>query len=69
MTATGLIPSSAMNASLFTTQELNEARGWISDCEWRDLDDVDELTDAEVAAGVARHYEGGWCQFRSDALL
>ena len=38
-----------------------EARGWIADC----FDDVDvaELTDAEVRAGIQRHYEGGWAAF------
>lgn len=45
--------------------ELAEARSWIGDCEWRDLEpeDVAELTDAEIMRGVARHYDGGLAAF------
>jgi hypothetical protein len=52
---------------------LSEARRWIADCAWADLgpDAIDEITDAEVLAGVERHYDGGWSAFLADiaALL
>lgn len=44
------------------TQELAaEARDWIGDCQWEDLDadDVADLTDAQALSGVKRLYEGG----------
>lgn len=52
-----------------TPEQITEARGWISDCSWSDLEDVDELSDHEVVAGVVAHYDGGWNQFLSDSLL
>jgi hypothetical protein len=44
---------------------IRAARGWIADCAWADLGegDVAELSDAQVIAGVSRHYEGGWAAF------
>jgi hypothetical protein len=48
---------------------LSAARSWIADCEWADLyeaEDVADLTDAQVAAGIELHYAGGWAQFRRD---
>lgn len=36
-------------------------REWVADCVWRDLmaEDVASLTDAEIVAGVQKHYAGG----------
>lgn len=48
---------------------LVEARGWISDCEWGDDVDPDDLDDDEVRAGVERHYDGGWDAFVADAVI
>jgi hypothetical protein len=48
---------------------LTAARGWIADCAWGDLsetDDVADLTDLQVVAGIEQHYDGGWAQFRRD---
>lgn len=44
-----------------TGDALREARGWVADFVWADLDDesFDELTDAEITRGIARHYDGG----------
>ena len=58
------------NPSLYTSEELASMRGWISDCNWSDLgsDDLDELTDAQVVAGVSRHYDGGLGAFLLDAI-
>lgn len=50
----------------FTSDEIEQAHAWIADCEWSDLDADDELSDAEVVRGVARHYDGGWEQFLAD---
>jgi len=38
-----------------------EARGWIGDCQWADLEDgdVEDLTDAQALSGIARKYQGG----------
>ena len=41
---------------------LAAARRWISDCSWDDLDHdaIEDLTGAEVLAGIERHFDGGW---------
>jgi hypothetical protein len=52
--------------SSMTPEQLAEARGWISDCEWADDIDTDTLTDRQVERGIARHYDGGIAQFNSD---
>jgi hypothetical protein len=41
-------------------------RGWVSDCQWDDDVDADDLTDAEVVSGVQRHYDGGVAGFLGD---
>lgn len=48
-----------------TPGQLDEMRAWIDMCEWPDLDpgDVDQLTDAEVFAGVRFHYVNGVAGF------
>ena len=51
-----------------TPNQLLEARSWIKDCcPWRDLNEleVDGLTDDEVTAGIARHFEGGISEFKN----
>ncbi|MEH1995900.1 peptide ABC transporter substrate-binding protein [Nostoc sp.] len=51
-----------------TPNQLLEARSWIKDCcPWGDLDEeeVDGLTDDEVTAGIARHFEGGVSKFKN----
>ncbi|MBN3957494.1 peptide ABC transporter substrate-binding protein [Nostoc sp. NMS8] len=51
-----------------TPNQLLEARNWIRDCcPWGDLyeEEVDQLTDDEVTAGIARHYEGGISEFKN----
>lgn len=46
------------------TRVYAEAYAWIMDCEWADGPfDPDELTFAQVKAGINRHYEGGWNEF------
>jgi len=48
--------------------DIQEARLWIADCVWGDLEDdeIDSLTASEVLRGISRHYEGGWAQFLAD---
>ena len=45
-----------------------EARVWIGECVWGDLEpeDIASLSDAQIHAGINRHYAGGWAQFVSD---
>ena len=47
---------------------LEQARVWISECVWADVDgpDIPRLSDRQVYAGINRHYAGGWAQFVSD---
>jgi hypothetical protein len=48
---------------------IREARGWIADCQWGDIgpDDVADLSDDEVIAGVNKFFEGGWAEFARNA--
>lgn len=48
---------------------ITEARGWISDCYWADVDDAGDLTDDEVFRGIGRRYQGGWRGFLADGLI
>ena len=47
---------------------LEQARVWISECVWADVDgpDIPRLSDRQVYAGINRHYAGGWAQFVKD---
>ena len=47
---------------------LEQARVWVSECVWADVDgpDIPRLSDRQVYAGINRHYAGGWAQFVSD---
>ena len=47
---------------------ITEARGWLSDCSWDDMepDEIDELSTATVQRAIARHYSGGIGQFVAD---
>lgn len=59
-------------AQIFATPEqLKEARNWVADCVWGDLDadDVAALPERAIIAGVNHHYEGGWRQFVADNFL
>lgn len=49
-----------------TQLQLAEARDWVLDCDFPDVDGPDELgelSDAELVDGVDRHYQGGWPAF------
>jgi hypothetical protein len=49
---------------------IDEAREWVKDCSWADIEeeeDVDDMSDDEIRAGVNRYYAGGWDQFVADA--
>lgn len=54
-----------IDMSTVTMSQLKEARDWILDCVWADLNesDVAELTGEQIVKGIQRHYEGGWSAF------
>lgn len=47
----------------FASEQVAEARSWAADCGWRDQEYLDDYSDEEIVAGVARHYDGGWSGF------
>lgn len=50
-----------------TAAELLHARDWIMDCTWGDIDsdeDIEQMTDAEIQRGIARHFSGGIAAFK-----
>lgn len=51
-----------------TSVQITEARNWLADCVWADMDadDFAELTDAQILRGVERHYDGGVNAFLLD---
>ncbi len=50
---------------------VREARDWAKDCIWADVEpeDIDQLSDEEVLACVADHYEGGLRQLAINAMI
>ena len=58
-----------MNQLHITDAEIEEARSWISECEWSDVDDVDDLSVSEILRGIANNYDGGWAGFLADGVL
>lgn len=48
-----------------TGELLREARGWVADCMWADLEpeDIAAMPAARVTRGIARHYDGGLAEF------
>lgn len=51
-----------------TGELVTEARGWLSDCSWDDMDpdEIDELSSTQVQRAIAQHYDGGIGQFVAD---
>lgn len=64
-----------MSMKVFTAAEfeaqLAEARDWIADCGWRDLEpeEVAELSPEQIMGGVNRHYVGGWASFVTEMAV
>lgn len=52
-----------------TEKQLSEARDWIKDCIWGDLDqdDVDDLSNEQIIKGIQDNYNGGLKQFVLDS--
>lgn len=50
-------------------EQIEDMRGWLADCSWRDLgvEEVAQLSDEQVVGGVRRHYVGGVEQFLVDS--
>lgn len=43
---------------------ISAARSWAADCDWaEEAEDIADMTDLQVVAGVQAHYEGGWAAF------
>ncbi len=50
----------------YTPDEIiEEARNWLADCQWADMDveDFEALTGQQIVIATHRHYEGGWNAF------
>jgi hypothetical protein len=55
--------AAAWEARNTTPDLIAVARRWALDCEWLDSDDIADMDDARIVAGVNAHYEGGWAAF------
>ena len=53
---------------MLTPEQLRNAQNWIAECVWGDLEeeDISQLPEAQVIAGIQRHYSGGLEQFIRD---
>jgi hypothetical protein len=54
-----------------TPEEIEEAKNWILDCQWLDIqfdDDLDNLSNEEIEQGIDKHYDGGLEQFKRNCL-
>jgi hypothetical protein len=51
-----------------TAEHIQQARNWLTECIWADIDedDINEMSDARIVSGIARHYDGGIAQFIKD---
>jgi hypothetical protein len=51
-----------------TRDQIEAGRRWIADCTWANLEpeDIEDLSDAAIIRGIARHYDGGIAQFVQD---
>lgn len=49
----------------YTGTDIAAMREWISDCQWQDLDmnDIAELSQFQVLAGIDRTVDGGLSEF------
>ena len=54
----------------YTPEQIAAMREWISDCQWQDMDqdDIDELSDLQVLAGIDRNVDGGLVEFMSNMI-
>lgn len=50
--------------------EYDEARAWLGELEWADMEpeDIASLPDSVAKRAVARHYDGGWDAFLADCV-
>jgi hypothetical protein len=56
------------SGEIMTAEQLRNARNWIAECVWGDLEeeDISQLPETQVIAGIQRHYSGGLEQFIRD---
>ena len=57
------------HVALTASRLVEDAREWVRDCSWADLDDedIDQLGTIALVRGVELHYDGGWAAFVLDA--
>jgi hypothetical protein len=53
----------ARAAAAAQAELISAARSWAADCEWLDGEDIADMSDAQIVAGVEAHYDGGWAAF------
>lgn len=54
-----------MATGTLTGEALAEARAWLADCAWEDIDadGIAALSDLQVTRAIARHYDNGLAGF------
>jgi hypothetical protein len=55
---------------VLSPDEIAQAREWIADCQWPDLEpeEIKNLTAGEIARAVQRHFDGGVESFKASCL-
>lgn len=48
-------------------EELKQARAWLMELDFSDIepDEINELSDADIANGIKRHFDGGIESFKA----
>lgn len=66
-----LVAEIVESTSPLTLAIVEDARVWLSDCVWADMDEEDfaTLSPSAILAGVEMFYSGGLAQFLSDGLV
>ena len=65
---TGIDTNQRQGAQLVEQEQIQQARQWLTECVWEDIDDddINEMSDSHIVSGIARHYSGGIEQFIED---
>ncbi|NJN13664.1 MAG: peptide ABC transporter substrate-binding protein [Richelia sp. RM1_1_1] len=60
------IDTSKRYGNSLNPEQLRQAKDWISDCCWEDLDpeDVEELTPDQIERGIDKNFDGGLEAFK-----
>jgi hypothetical protein len=60
-------PGSVIRFATENPELIKQMRDWAADCQWKDDEDLPDMSDEEILRGVQQHYEGGIRAFIRDS--